>query len=158
MNHGAAHRVPVGVEFGGGPESHVTALDFMFAGITAPIAVRGLTALQTLSLDGNSLTTPPVLTGLTALQYLSLDGNSLTTVPTALGAMSQAGYYPRIYLPNNNLPSGEVNSALAQCVVADTGGGGTLNLGGQTPAAPPTGQGITDKNTLVAAGWTVTTD
>lgn len=35
---------------------------------------------------------------------------------------------------------------------------GTLDLSGQTPAAAPTGAGITAKNNLIAKGWSVSTD
>lgn len=35
---------------------------------------------------------------------------------------------------------------------------GTLNLSSQTPAAPPSGAGITAKNNLIYRGWNVTTD
>ena len=34
---------------------------------------------------------------------------------------------------------------------------GIINVGG-TGNAAPTGQGITDKNTLISRGWTVTTN
>lgn len=57
---------------------------------------------------------------------------------------------------SNRLPSSEVNNILAKIVaVHPVSCNITLN---QTVAAPPTGQGITDKATLISWGNTVTTD
>lgn len=59
---------------------------------------------------------------------------------------------------NNDLPSSAVNAILAAFVAANrTTGTRILNLGG-TGNAAPTGQGITDKATLISRGWTVTTN
>lgn len=49
-----------------------------------------------------------------------------------------------------------INIILAACVAAGSPNG-ILDLSGGTNAAP-TGQGITDKATLILAGWTVTTN
>lgn len=58
----------------------------------------------------------------------------------------------------NRYPTSKVNEILAICVsygVTNTGG---LFIPNQVPTAPPSGQGITDKNTLLANNWTVITD
>ena len=63
------------------------------------------------------------------------------------------------------LPAENVNYLLAQVVNLDgsigkqnfSGAGFVVNISGGTTAAP-TGQGITDKNTLIARGCTVTTN
>lgn len=57
---------------------------------------------------------------------------------------------------NNALSVASVNHLLARCVANPTFTG-VLNLSGGTNAAP-TGQGITDKATLIARGATVTTN
>jgi hypothetical protein len=58
----------------------------------------------------------------------------------------------------NQLPSTAVNAILAAFVAANrTSGTRILNLGG-TGNAAPTGQGLTDKQTLIDRGWTVTTN
>ena len=46
------------------------------------------------------------------------------------------------------------------CIILDGFGlhNGTLHLQSQTPPAPPTGSGVTAKNSLIAKGWAVTTD
>lgn len=60
------------------------------------------------------------------------------------------------------LPSSVVNSILAQLVPATTDGftpwANSCDLSGQTPAAPPTGQGILDAATLTGRGAIITTD
>lgn len=64
---------------------------------------------------------------------------------------------PVITLSGNALASvNEILSSLVADPVA-LAADGTLDLSGGTNAAP-TGQGITDKATLIAAGWTVTTN
>ena len=59
-------------------------------------------------------------------------------------------------LNNNKLPSSEVNAILAKFRATPLSSG-TLSLK-QTPAAPPTGQGITDKNYLISEGVYVDSD
>ncbi|MEO6489976.1 MAG: hypothetical protein ABIO04_08570 [Ferruginibacter sp.] len=60
-------------------------------------------------------------------------------------------------LSNNKLPTSEVNAILAKYRATPPGIGSDLFLM-QTPAAPPTGQGITDKNYLISQGTNVVTD
>ncbi|MEP7165299.1 MAG: hypothetical protein ABI741_11435 [Ferruginibacter sp.] len=61
-------------------------------------------------------------------------------------------------LNNNKLPSSQVNAILALFRATLTVfGSGSLYLR-QTPAAPPTGQGITDKNYLISQGIFVDSD
>lgn len=63
--------------------------------------------------------------------------------------------YPQF--ESNQLSSEIINSILAGCVSAGLLNGQAL-LGGQTPPAPPTGQGITDVLTLIGRGWDIETD
>lgn len=59
----------------------------------------------------------------------------------------------------NRLPSSKINELLGYALTYGLSYGiGTVTTTNQTPIAPPTGQGITDKNTLIAGGWTVNTD
>lgn len=60
---------------------------------------------------------------------------------------------------NNQLDSDNINSILAQHVITSNYVGfGSVTCSGQSPSAPPSGQGITDKQTLTDAGWYVSTD
>jgi len=57
------------------------------------------------------------------------------------------------------LSSETINAILAQMVSISPPVSGTyIRLQGQNPPAPPTGQGITDRDTLIANGNTVETD
>ena len=59
----------------------------------------------------------------------------------------------------NRLPSAKVNELLGYALTYGLSYGiGTVTTTNQIPTASPTGQGITDKNTLIAGGWTVNTD
>jgi hypothetical protein len=89
----------------------------------------------------------------TSLGIFLCHSNQLTgfggAVPASLG---------NFQAQNNQLTSTAVNAILAAFVAANkTTGTKILNLGG-TGNGAPTGQGITDKATLISRGWTVTTN
>jgi len=113
------------------------------------------TALTQFYCYANQLTgSIPSLSANTALTQFYCYANQLTgwtggTVSATLGDFQAQ---------NNLLPAASVNAILAAFVAAGrTTGTRILNLGG-TGNAAPTGQGITDKTTLVSRGWTVTTN
>lgn len=94
----------------------------------------------------------PSLSANTALVNFSCYANQLTgwdggTVSNTLSLFDAS---------NNALTVSAVNAILAAFVAAGRATG-TLTLNGGTNAAP-TGQGITDKATLVASGWSVLTN
>ncbi len=59
---------------------------------------------------------------------------------------------------NNSLPSAQVNDILHQMLTVAPPNYKTIYLQSQNPSAPPTGQGITDKATLISNANTVLTD
>jgi len=59
---------------------------------------------------------------------------------------------------SNTLASDEINSLLAHFVTLLPDAPSYIYLNGQTPSAPPTGQGITDRATLISNGIEVVTD
>ncbi|MDD5599916.1 MAG: hypothetical protein PHV82_18375, partial [Victivallaceae bacterium] len=64
-----------------------------------------------------------------------------------------------LWCQSNNFTSAVINSHLAKLVASNvTTGTRSYTSLSQTPAAPPTGQGITDKATLISRGWSVSTD
>lgn len=77
----------------------------------------------------------------------SINISNLTSISTSLNASG------------NSFPSTEVNKLLSlfNNKVTFTGSK-NIYLFSQTPNAPPTGQGIIDKNALIAKGFSVTTD
>jgi hypothetical protein len=98
----------------------------------------------------------PVLGDLSLLSQFWCNGNQLAGFAGG-GVSSTLGHFDA---NNNLLTNTAVNSILAAFVAAGrTNANGTciLRLGG-TGNAAPTGQGITDKNTLISRGWTVTTN
>lgn len=62
-----------------------------------------------------------------------------------------------IYIDENKLPSTQINKLLSE-LVNNGLFGGVLQTFSQTPLAPPTGQGLIDKATLISRSWTVSTD
>jgi hypothetical protein len=112
------------------------------------------TALTMLNLGGNDLTSPPNMTALANLVQLSLDRNGSGLVTFSITANV---LLILVKADNNSITTTVVNAVLADLVAAGQSGG-TLTLQGQTPAAPPSGQGIVDVGTLSGNGWTVSTD
>lgn len=113
------------------------------------------TALAAFYCYDNQLTGAiPDLSANTSLTVFRCYNNQLSswaggTVSITLGEFRADG---------NALNVASINALLAAFVAANkTTGTRTLNLSGGTNAAP-TGQGITDKATLVSRGWTVTTN
>lgn len=99
----------------------------------------------------------PKLKVLWGLQITDNPNLASLTLPT-LTAFEDEGGYSFFNIQGCKLSSVAVNSILAnlvQITPAITSRDITLQM---NPAAPPTGQGITDKNTLVANGNNVTTD
>ena len=92
----------------------------------------------------------------TLYNHLSIQSNK------KLAAMSfpQLTYFGGNFeLSGNVLPSSQINAILNKLsAVAVPASGISIRLQGQTPPAPPTGQGITDKASLTAKGYTVTVD
>jgi hypothetical protein len=81
------------------------------------------------------------------------DNLSLTSI--GLPMLSSCG---SIYLYGNALPSSQINTLLNRLLTITPTSGKSIQLSNQTPPAPPKGQGITDKNTLINAGNNVYTD
>lgn len=66
-----------------------------------------------------------------------------------------------LILNQNELPVSVVNQILIDLdtiTTGYTGYSGTINLGGQTPSAPPSGAGATAKTSLTTKGFTLITD
>jgi hypothetical protein len=113
-----------------------------------------------LNITGNSNLTSvsfPVLTTHTNGDMTINSNVNLTSISLpALTTITNAGY---IYLNGNKLSTSQVNSLLHTLVlVAPPLSGLHLIDLRQTPVAPPSGQGITDKNTLISQSNTVLTD
>ncbi len=84
------------------------------------------------------------------IQSSMLTNFSLPSLTTLFGSIS---------LPQNKLTSANVNGLLAKLVsITPNITGRFISLSGQSPSAPPTGQGLTDKATLISNGNSVSTD
>jgi len=128
-------------------------------------AAAGITALDLSGLilvPGSGVVTITDNTALASLDIsdittfagaLDCHGNALLTVVTITSAVSFGG---NINFSGCALLAASINSILARAVAASMTSH-TINLSGGTNAAP-TGQGVTDKATLIAAGVTVTTN
>jgi len=93
-------------------------------------------------------------TGITILQYYLMPAITVTA-----NTLSTQVAMTTLNLSNDALTAAAVNQVLADLVTSLTGRGSvkcTTTLNGTNAA--PTGTGITNKATLVAAGWTVTTN
>ena len=163
--------------------NNLTVVQFFDNKVTGSIpSLSGLTNLQTFYCYTNQLTGPiPSLSGLTNLRNFSCSNQTGSTkltgpIPSLSGLTNLQTFYCHLnqltgfdggsvsntlgdfQAQSNQLTSTAVNDILAAFVTANrTTGSRILNLGGSGNAAP-TGQGITDKATLISRGWTVTTN
>lgn len=113
-------------------------------------SLDGLTALRVFRCYNNGLTgSIPNLTQATSLELFFCYSNQLSSF--AGGSVSNTlGHF---VAANNQLTSAAVNAILAAFVAANkTTGTRLLNLAGSGNAAP-TGQGLTDRQTLLNRGW-----
>jgi hypothetical protein len=124
-------------------------------------SLSGLTNLQDFRCQTNQLTgSIPSLSGLTNLQTFNCSNQTGATKLTGFDGGSVSITLGNFQAQNNELTSTAVNSILSAFVAAgrtSANGACNLNLGG-TGNATPTGQGLTDKATLISRGWTVTTN
>lgn len=109
--------------------------------------------LTDLGLGGNYLGSYNPVNLPSTLVYLDLRYNDLTSLP-----LNNFPAHLRFCNFNNNkFSSSEVNAML---VHFDNSGvvNGQLYLAGETPAAPPSGDGLSAKDSLALKNWAVTTD
>jgi hypothetical protein len=100
----------------------------------------------------------PNLSSNTDLAVFRADAQRGTTKLTGFAGGTVSATLGDFWANTNQLTAAAVNAILAAFVAAGRSTGTrVLNLGG-TGNAAPTGQGITDKATLVSRGWTVTTN
>ena len=107
--------------------------------------------LTSLDCKGNALSALDISNNAN-LMTLACNNNGLTMLNIA---QNTALKYLAAY--SNKFTSDVVNNILAS-LVSNAKTNGTLDINYQEISAPPTGQGLVDKQTLIDRGWTVTTD
>jgi hypothetical protein len=134
---------------------------FIGFGIFATLNFPALVTAGYLHISTNpNLTTVnfPVLTNVSQL-WISNNTNLTTiTLPVFNSFNNLTNGGKDFQFQNNKLSSTSINYFLNRAVNATPTLGKSIQLAGQTPAAPPTGQGIIDKNTLISQGNNVITD
>ena len=111
-------------------------------------------AIQNIDFTSNPLFTTINLPSLTTCIQLKIEFNSTLTTITAPTLNSCTN----VLFRQNKLPSSMVNTWLNKMLTVTPATGKTIYLNQQSPLAPPTGAGITDKAALISAGNTVQTD
>jgi len=125
-----------------GPSNFVQFLDGIGSAVNQEIILNDALVLTSITFDVPA-----------NLERLTVD-NAPLLISFSASATTSLSY---LRITNAALSQSVVNSIL---VDLDSHGilNGTVNLSGQTPAAPPSGAGITAAANLVINGWTVTTD
>ena len=128
----------------------VTTLNCMTSTLTS-IDISLCPTLTSLDCKGNALSDLDISNNAN-LVTLACNNNGLTMLNIAQNTVlkSLAAY-------SNKFTSDVVNNILAS-LVSNAKTNGTLDINYQETSAPPTGQGLVDKQTLIDRGWTVTTD
>jgi hypothetical protein len=124
--------------------------------LPADLQSLGIPSLFRFNVYDNSFTgTLSDCTGMNNLQYVLADSNNLTDFT--------GGFEPSLYrfvIYNNNLTETAVDNILQAFVDANRTTNmsiAIMNLGGSGNAAP-SAAGVTNKNTLISRGWSVTTN
>jgi hypothetical protein len=124
------------------------------------IDLSGVTSLLNLGITENNNLSSINLNNLKVVYggQFTIEKNPILTsiVFQSLNSIIYNGWY--FSLQNNALPSTFINSFLKKLLTVVPNSGKQIYLGRQTPSAPPTGQGITDLQTLIDKGNTVSTD
>lgn len=128
----------------------VTTLNCMTSTLTS-IDISLCSTLTSLDCKGNALLDLDISNNVN-LVTLACNNNGLTMLNIA---QNTALKYLAAY--SNKFTSDVVNNILAS-LVSNAKTNGTLDINYQETSAPPTGQGLVDKQTLIDRGWTVTTD
>lgn len=128
----------------------VTALNCTTSTLTS-IDISLCPTLTSLDCKGNALSALDISNNAN-LVTLACNNNGLTMLNIA---QNTALKYLAAY--SNKFTSDVVNNILAS-LVSNAKTNGTLDINYQEVSAPPTGQGLADKQTLIDRGWTVTTD
>jgi hypothetical protein len=121
-----------------------------------------LSTVQQFSVNDNPLLSGFVFPALTAItgannnKYNYINGNAITANP--FPALTSFGGQD-LSMSSNKLTSAAVNSILARLVsISPALTGKYFSLSSQSPSAPPTGAGLTNKQTLINNGNQVYTD
>ena len=127
---------------------------YISVGKLTSLSFPALTNCSSLQIAFSNYLTSVSLPVLNTVGHLSINSNtSLTSIGIPLLATAyQIDFY------NNALPSSQVNAILNKMISVSPSAGKSIALVNQTPLAPPTGQGILDKATLINAGNGVSTD
>ena len=106
-----------------------------------------------------SIGSMPNLTSLSFPSLTTCDSIAINGIPSLTSlSFPMLSSNSGLYLYENALTTANINSLLHKMLTVSPTVAKEIRLYGQTPAAPPTGQGIIDKQTLINAGNTVETD
>jgi hypothetical protein len=112
---------------------------------------NGNAALEHITCNNNSFTSMSIELNL-SLMYFDCSNNLLPSLNVSSNTQLR-----RLACGSNSLNSATINAVLSRLATNNVSNE-HLICSGQSPAAPPTGQGIIDKATLINRGWIVTTD
>lgn len=124
------------------------------------ISIPFLTSLELL-IDSNSMLSSVSLPSLTTISYVNIQNNNVLAtidIPNLTSFGPVLGINELVNISNNSLPSSQINWWLNKLTTINPPSGKTFDLSNQNPPAPPTGQGLLDKQTLIDNGFNVITD
>ncbi|AWA30030.1 hypothetical protein HYN48_08030 [Flavobacterium magnum] len=127
------------------------------------LSFEHITSINSLHVSFNTMLTSVTFPALTFLKECSFQSNPVLgtvafPVLDEVGGIIAPGNYNQYAFSYNALTVATVNNLLHTWLLVAPATGKQLFLGSQSPPAPPTGQGIIDKQALISAGNTVVTD
>lgn len=142
--------------------SQPTSLQISNTNVTA-LSFPAITSCDGIYIEENTLLTSVNLSSLvTAAATIRVKSNPLLTSInlTSLSTINPQNINYSYYFDcsDNALPESQINTLLSKLTTVNPAPGKTIDLSNQNPPAPPTGQGLLDKQTLITNGFDVITD
>lgn len=129
-------------------------LEIVNNSILSTLNVTNISTASLILINNNTNLSSLSIPNLNTVNSFSACNNNLSTITiSGLTNLPQQQFLAF----GNSLPSSSINNLLAFFVSLNPTSG-YISINNQNPAAPPTGQGITDKNTLTNNGVNVFTD
>lgn len=142
--------------------SQPSALQISNTNVTT-LSFPAVTSSDGIYIEENALLTSVNLASLvTAASTIRVKSNSLLTSInlTSLSTINPQNLNYSYYFDcsDNAFPESQINILLNKLTTVNPNPGKTIDLSNQNPPAPPTGQGLIDKQTLITNGFEVITD
>ena len=132
--------------------------------VLVTIDIPNLTTSTYVTIQNNIVLATIDIPNLTTIKLVNIQNNNvlvtidIPNLTSFVSILSMWEVSKQVNISNNALPSSQINWWLNKLTTINSISGIILDLSNQNPPAPPTGQGLLDKQTLIDNGYNVITD